>query len=294
MLLLDIMLVAVTTAIACSSLGLFLVLKGIALMSDAISHTVIFGIVSAYLLCKTFNSAVLALGAICTGIITVWLTELLISTEKVYKEAAVGLVFPLLFSFGTLLICQYTAALHLDVDMVLLGEITLASLKRMVIAGIDCGPSSFWFMAIIMILNMGFITCFYRSLQCSIFDPHTAFIYTMHPKLLYYGLIVLVSLTIVSALEMVGSLVAVSLMIIPAAIALLTTHLNIKSVLFVTVQYAVFAAIVGCLLGFHFDISIGGCIAVVLGICFFWTFLTRKTVTTSFCIPLSFLRFSKK
>lgn len=294
MLLLDIMLVATTTAIACSSLGLFLVLKGIALMSDAISHTVIFGIVSAYLLFKTFNSAVLALGAMCTGIITVWLTELLISTEKVYKEVAVGLVFPLLFSFGTILICQYTASLHLDVDMVLLGEITLASLKRMVIAGVDCGPSSFWFMATIMLLNILFIASCYRSLQLCIFDPQTAHVYTMHPTILYYGLIVLVSLTIVSALEVVGSLVAVALMIVPAAIVLLNTHITIKNVLYSTIQYAVIASSLGCIIGFHFDLSIGGCIAVILGITFFGTFLNREKVNNSVCLSTSFLRFSKK
>ncbi|RTL06625.1 metal ABC transporter permease [Candidatus Dependentiae bacterium] len=294
MLLLDIMLVATTTAIACSSLGLFLVLKGVALMSDAISHTVIFGIVSAYLLFKTFNSTILALGAMCTGIITVWLTEILISTEKIYKEVAVGLVFPLLFSLGTLLICQYTASLHLDVDMVLLGEITLASLKRIIISGVDYGPSSFWFMTAIMLLNVSFIACFYRSLQLCIFDPNTANLYNMHPKIIYYGLIVLVSLTIVSALEVVGSLVAVALMIIPAATALLSTDVTIKNILMITVQYAAFATIVGCVIGFYFDVSIGGCIAIVLGICFFGTFLRTKTEAHFFRKPSSFLPFSKK
>lgn len=294
MFLVDIILVAVTTAVACSSLGLFLVLKGVALMSDAISHTVIFGIVSAYLLFKTFNSAVLAMGAMCTGIITVWLTELLISTEKVYKEVAVGLVFPFLFSLGALLICQYTASLHLDVDMVLLGEIALTSLKRMIIGGIDCGPWFFWFMSAIMLLNLIFIAFLYRPLQVCIFDPQTAQIYNMHPTMLYYGLILLVSLTIVSALEVVGSLVAVALMIIPAATALLNTESTTIKIFYLTIYYAAIAAITGCLVGFYMDISIGGSIALMSGILFFKTFLCKNRECHTLWLSSYFLRFSKK
>lgn len=288
------MLVAAATAVACSSLGLFLVLKGIALMSDAISHTVIFGIVSTYLIFKTFNNVALSLGAMCTGIVTVWLTELLISTEKVYKEVAVGLVFPLLFSCGTLLICQYTASLHLDVDMVLLGEISLTVLKRLIIRGIDCGPWYFWYMCCIMILNLAFIKLFYRSLELSIFDPQTATVYAMRPRVLYYGLILLVSLTIVSALEVVGSLVAVALMIIPSATALLDPYISRKNILFTTINYSLFGAFFGCAIGFYIDISIGGSIAVVLGLAFLSVFASKYTKQNSLCSAFSFLRFSKK
>jgi len=278
MFLIDIMLVAVVTAIACSSIGLFLVLKGVALMSDAISHTVIFGIVIAYLIFKTFNSVLLAIGAMCTGIITVWLTELLISTEKVYKEVAIGLVFPLLFSIGSLLICQYTASLHLDVDMVLLGEIALTTLKRMTFMGIDLGPWFFWFMLAIMTLNILFIAFFYRPLQLLIFDPCNAYVCNMHPKILYYGLILLVSLTIVSALEVVGSLVAVALMIIPAAAALLDTQERVVNVLYITVLYAIISVIIGCLIGFYMDISIGGSIALSAGILFLGKFVLKNGI----------------
>jgi manganese/zinc/iron transport system permease protein len=294
MFLVDIVLIATTTAVACSSLGLFLVLKGIALMSDAISHTVIFGIVSAYLIFKTFNSVILAIGAMCTGIITVWLTELLISTEKVYKEVAVGLVFPLLFSIGSLLICQYTSSLHLDVDMVLLGEIALTTLKRFSITNIDCGPWFFWFMLSIMTLNLVFITLLYRPLQLSIFDPCTAQIYTMHPTALYYGLILLASLTIVSALEVVGSLVAVALMIIPAATALLDTHHTTTKVFYTTILYSVISAIIGCLLGFYMDISIGGSIAVSAGMLFFSKFIVKNSLSWTIPSATYSLRFSKK
>src|SRR5271166_1342592 len=118
--LVDMIVVATVTAIACATVGLFLVLQGVALVSDAISHTVIFGIVVAYLLFKSFNTGLLMVGAVCAGLITVLLTELLIGTKRVHKEIAIGLIFPLLFSIGSLLVCRYTASLHLDIDMVLL------------------------------------------------------------------------------------------------------------------------------------------------------------------------------
>jgi manganese/zinc/iron transport system permease protein len=266
--LIDIIVVAVVTAIACATVGLFLVLQGVALISDAISHTVIFGIVMIYLLFKSFNSALLMLGAVVAGLVTVVLTEFLIGTKRVHKEIAIGLVFPLFFSVGSVLVSHYTASLHLDIDMVLLGEIALVPLKRSFFFGIDCGPWTAWFMGLIMIVNFLFVFIFYRSLQLSIFDPLTATFYGYSPTMLYYSLIILSSLTIVSALEVVGSLVAVALMVVPAATALLHVC-TLDQMIKWTILYTCLAAIGGSVLGYVADVSIGGLIGVMAGTLFF-------------------------
>jgi manganese/zinc/iron transport system permease protein len=266
--LIDIVVVAVITAIACALVGLFLVLQGVALISDAISHTIIFGIVMVYLIFRSFNSALLMLGAVAAGLVTVVLTEFLIGTKRVHKEIAIGLVFPLLFSVGAVLVSRYTASLHLDIDMVLLGEISLVPLKRNILFGIDVGPWTAWFMGLIMIFNSLFVLIFYRSLQISIFDPLTATFYGYRATILYYFLIVLSSLTIVSALEVVGSLVAVALMIVPAATALLHVY-TLDQMIKWTVVYTCLAAIGGSVWGYWTDVSIGGLIGVVAGIMFF-------------------------
>jgi ABC-type Mn2+/Zn2+ transport system permease subunit len=147
----------------------------------------------------------------------------------------------------------------------------------MTLMEIDCGPWFFWFMLAIMTLNILFIAFFYRPLQLLIFDPCGAYVCNMHPKILYYGLILLVSLTIVSALEVVGSLVAVALMIIPPAVALLDRHERVVGVLYITVLYTIISVIIGCLIGFYMDISIGGSIALSAGVLFLGKFVLNKS-----------------
>src|SRR3989344_6639955 len=136
----ELVLVAIVTAIACALPGLFLVLRGVALMSDAISHAMLLGIILMFLVIHNLNSPLLLLGAALAGLATVLVTELLIGTHKVKKDTAIGLVFPAFFSLGIVLITLYARDVHLDTDMVLLGELAFVPFSRLIIAGYDCGP----------------------------------------------------------------------------------------------------------------------------------------------------------
>jgi manganese/zinc/iron transport system permease protein len=130
---LEVQLLAVVVAVACALPGCFLVLRRMALLSDAISHSILLGIVLAFFWVQDLASPVLILAAAAMGVVTVALVEGLHATRRVKEDAAIALVFPALFSVAVLLIARHAGDVHLDVDAVLLGEIAFAPLRRMVL-----------------------------------------------------------------------------------------------------------------------------------------------------------------
>src|SRR5690625_7543040 len=128
---LEIQLHAAVVAVGCALAGVVLVLRGIALISDAISHSILLGIVLGFFVTQTLTSPVLILLAALTGILTVVLVEMIQKTELVKEDTAIGLVFPALFSIGVILISKNAADVHLDIDAVLLGELAFAPFERM-------------------------------------------------------------------------------------------------------------------------------------------------------------------
>jgi manganese/zinc/iron transport system permease protein len=118
----EVQLLAVVVAVACALPGCFLVLRRMALLSDAISHSILLGIVLAFFWVRDLASPVLILAAAATGVLTVALVEGLHATRRVKEDAAIALVFPALFSVAVLLIARHAGDVHLDVDAVLLGR----------------------------------------------------------------------------------------------------------------------------------------------------------------------------
>ena len=133
----EIQLIAAIIAVACALPGVFLVLRRMAMMSDAISHTVLLGIVLSFFLVQSLHSPLLILGAAAMGVVTVSLVELLGRTRLVKQDAAIGLVFPALFSIAVILISRFARGVHLDVDAVLLGELAFAPFDRLTFFGLD-------------------------------------------------------------------------------------------------------------------------------------------------------------
>ena len=116
-------------ASACALAGIFLVLRRMAMMADAISHAVLPGLVAGFVLAHAANLArggeLLAsfVGAIAAGLLTVVLVEALTKSRRVKEDAAMGVVFPALFALGVFVISKYLANVHIDTDAVLFGEI---------------------------------------------------------------------------------------------------------------------------------------------------------------------------
>lgn len=262
----EIQLIAVIVAVACALPGVFLVLRRMAMMSDAISHTVLLGIVLGFFVLGSLESPLLILAAAAMGVITVSLVELLMRTRLVRQDAAIGLVFPALFSVAVILISRFARGVHLDVDAVLLGELTFAPLDRVDIGSVDL-PRSLVVMGIILLLNVLFITLFYKELKLTTFDAGLAAALGFSPALVHYGLMVMVSITAVGAFDAVGSILVVGLMITPPAAAYLLTD-RLSRMLLYSAVLAAAGAIGGFWLAWFLDANIAGSIATVLGVLF--------------------------
>ncbi len=263
----DIQLIAVVAAAACALPGVFLVLRRMAMMSDAISHTVLLGIVIGFFLTGDLASPVLIIGAALTGLLTVSLVEVLNRTHLVREDAAVGLVFPALFSVAVILISRFAGDVHLDTDAVLLGELAFAPFERFVVAGYDVGPVALWVMLGILLLNVLFLALFFKELKLATFDAGLAAALGFAPAAIHYALMGMVSITAVGAFDTVGSVLVVALMIAPPLTAYqLTDRLGMMVVL------SVLTGAAGALLGYwaaHWlDASIAGSMATVMGLLF--------------------------
>jgi manganese/zinc/iron transport system permease protein len=264
---LEIQLIAVVTAVACAVPGVFLVLRRMAMLSDAISHSILPGIVVAFFLTGSLGSPLLILGAAATGVLTVALIELLYRTGLVKQDAAIGVTFPFLFSVGVILVSRYAGNVHLDIDVVLLGELAFAPFDRIVLSGVDLGPQALWTMGSILLLDLIFVAAFFKELQLATFDPGLAASLGLRPGLLHYALMGLVSITAVGAFDAVGSILVVALMIAPAATASLLTD-RLGAMLATSSAIAAFDAIAGYWLARWADASIAGMMATAAGIVF--------------------------
>ncbi|MEX2584543.1 MAG: metal ABC transporter permease [Gemmatimonadota bacterium] len=268
----EIQLIAVLTALACALPGAFLVLRRVSMLSDAISHAILPGIVVAFFLTEDLNSPLLILGAAATGVLTAALIETLSRTGKVREDAAIGLVFPILFSIGVILIARYAGGVHLDVDAVLLGELAFAPFDRVAFSGIDFGPKALWVMGVILLLNAAFIALFYKELKLSTFDPSLAAALGFSPALLHYLLMGAVSVTAVGAFDAVGSVLVVALIVGPPATAYLLTD-RLAYLLALSAGLGAAAGIAGYWASYLADASIAGSMATMVGIFFFLAFL---------------------
>lgn len=269
---LELQLIASIVAVACALPGVFLVLRRMSMLSDAITHTVLLGIVLAFFLTGDLTSPLLLAGAALMGIFTVLLVELLFKTRLVKEDAAIGLVFPALFSIAVILISRYSSGVHLDTDAVLMGELAFAPFKRFSPFGFDIGPVSLYLMAGILFLNLAFIALFYKELKLATFDAGLAASLGFAPGILHYGLMTMVSITAVGAFETVGSILVVALMVAPPITAYLLTD-NLARMIGLSALIGVVSAISGYWLAFLLDASIAGSMATMAGALFGITFL---------------------
>jgi manganese/zinc/iron transport system permease protein len=268
----ELQLIAAVVASACALPGVFLVLRRMAMMSDAITHTVLLGIVVAFFLTEDLASPLLLLGAALMGVITVALVELLLKTRLVKEDAAIGLVFPALFSLAVILISRYASGVHLDTDAVLMGELAFAPFTRFTPFGYDIGPLSLYLMGGILLINLCFIGLFYKELKLATFDAGLAASLGFAPGLLHYALMSLVSITAVGAFETVGSILVVALMVAPPITAYLLTD-RLSRMIGLSVLVGIGSAISGNWLAFALDASIAGSMATMSGILFGIAFL---------------------
>ncbi|MCI6736206.1 MAG: metal ABC transporter permease [Aerococcus urinaeequi] len=263
--------VVMITAVSCALLGVFLVLKNMAMVADALSHTVLLGIVLGYFIAGDLDSPILFVGAALFGVMTVYAIEYVVNKFAIQSDAATGLVFTLLFALAIILISKYARNVHLDVDVVLSGEVVFATLNTMEIFGIQV-PISFARMFVMLLINLAFVTVTYQQLKVSIFDPVYAKSIGVAVGFLNLVLMTLVSITTVVAFDTVGAILVIPLMVAPALSAhLLSKRLSIM--LLVSLLYGVINSALGYYVAIYFNVSISGTIAFAGFVTFLLTLL---------------------
>ncbi|MEC0231968.1 metal ABC transporter permease [Paenibacillus alba] len=270
-----IILTGALVASTCGIVGCFLVLRRMAMIGDAISHSVLPGIVIAFLISGSRDSLFMLLGAAALGLITVFLIQMF-HQNGVQSDASIGVVFTALFAVGVVLISMYTKHIDLDLDCVLYGEIAYVPWNTIHLAGIDIGPKAVWGVGLALLLSIILISAFYKQFKLCSFDPALAAAVGIPVALFHYLLMGLVSVSTVASFESVGAILVVGMLVVPPATAYLLTEILSRMI--------VYSVLIGCcssVLGYYIahllDASIAGSMISVAGGIFLLALLFSPT-----------------
>ena len=245
--------VAVLVGAVCAVLSCYLVLKGWSLMGDAVSHAVLPGIVIAFVL-----GLPLSVGAFAAGLGCAVATGYLKENSRVKEDTVMGIVFSGMFGLGLVLFTKVETDQHLN--HILFGNMLGVTASDLVETGIVAGS-----VLLAVVVKR-------RDLLLYCFDPQHARAIGLPVRLLHYGLLALLSLTIVASLKAVGIILVVAMLIAPGAIAYLLSN-RFEHMLVIAVVVAVGSCVVGTLLSFHIDGATGPCIVLVQMAVFLFAFL---------------------
>lgn len=234
---------------ACALVGCFLMLRRMALVGDAISHSVLPGVVIAFLISKSRDSVWIFLGALFAGILTTVLIEVIHARTRVKEDAAIGITFTTLFSIGVILVSLYGGRVDLDLDCVLYGKLDIA------FAATDSDtwlPPRIFFMLMVTLAVGALLLAFFKELVVCAFDDGLAASLGFSPGLFHLGTMCALSLTVVAGFEAVGAVLVVAMLILPGATALLLVD-RIPPMLGLSLVHALLSTLGGSVLAFHLN-----------------------------------------
>lgn len=247
---------ALVTSTVCSLLSCYLVLKGWSLMGDAISHAVLPGIVLAFLL-----GIPLVIGAFLSGLFCAIFTGYLRQHSVLKEDTVMGIVFSGMFALGIVLFTAIDTEQHLN--HILFGNI-LGITKSELIQSIVIAM----FTTIILLLKQ-------RDLLAYCFDPLHAGVIGLSVKLLYYGLLSLLSLTIVASIQVTGVILVVAMLISPGMTALILTK-RFSTMLCISFIVSVCSSLLGIFISYHIDASTSSCIVLAQAFFFLSAYLISR------------------
>jgi manganese/iron transport system permease protein len=245
--------VSVLVGAVCAVLSCYLVLKGWSLMGDAISHAVLPGIVIAYAL-----GLPLAVGAFAAGLSCALLTGYLKEHSRVKEDTVMGIVFSGMFGFGLVIFTKVDTDQHLN--HILFGNVLGVSMRDLIETAIIAGGT----LLIVLLKRRDFLV------YC--FDPNHARAIGLPVRVLHYGLLILLSLTIVGALKAVGIILVIAMLVAPGAIAYLLTD-SFERMLVIAIAVATASSALGTIVSFHIDGATGACIVLIQMAVFVLAFL---------------------
>lgn len=248
--------IAIIVSVPTALLSCFLVLKGWALMGDAVSHAVLPGIVLAYML-----GLPLIIGAFAAGMLTAVATGYLAENSRVKQDTVMGVVFSGMFGLGIVMYVALKTNVHLD--HILFGNM------------LGVGTQDLWTAGIISVVVAVVLVVKWKDFMLHAFDPAQAKVSGLPVGVLHYGLLAILSLTIVATLSATGLILAVGLLISPGAIAFLTVR-SLKRMLPVAVAVCMFSMLGGVYLSFHIDSAPAPTIVLILTVLFIAAFVRRS------------------
>lgn len=242
-----------------SLLSCYLVLKGWSLMGDAISHAVLPGVVTAYVL-----GIPLIIGAFCAGMFCALATGFLSENSRVKQDTVMGIVFSGMFGFGIVMYTKISTDMHLD--HILFGNM------------LGVGSADLWTAGLISLLVAVAVITKQRDLMLHAFDPVQAQAVGLRVGWLHYGLLALISLTIVATLSSVGIILSIGLLIAPGAIAFLLTR-KFSQMLLIAVGVTMISGVLGVYASFFLDSAPAPTIILILTIIFIAAFIRSNMMT---------------
>lgn len=243
-------------SVVCVPAGVFLYLKRLSLMSDAMSHIVLPGIVIAYLAVGSLSGWVLLPGAAIAGILASLLISNLSSRRWVRPDAAMAIVFTTFFALGVILLSTQAKNAHIDTDCVLFGNV------------LGLTDESLWLLGVSGIVLSTLLIVFFRWLKISAMDAGFAASLGIPVTALHYGLMSSVSVGTVASFEAVGAILVISFFIVPAAFGRLLAR-SLKTHIFVAFAFSILTSLIGIYVSVYLNTSTAGAIVSVQGAVYF-------------------------
>ncbi|MGK4328242.1 metal ABC transporter permease [Lonsdalea quercina] len=237
------LLAAVITGVVCAVLSCYLVLKGWSLMGDAISHAVLPGIVLAFSL-----GIPLAIGAFASGLFCAVATGYVKTHSRVKEDTVMGIIFSGMFALGLVMFARVDSDQHLT--HILFGNV------------LGISQADLWQIAVIAAITLTIVLLRRRDFMLYCFDPNHARVIGLPVKGLHYGLLCLLSLTIVASLQAVGVILVVAMLIAPGIIAYLLCK-TFDRMLLIATGVSVLSCVSGTLVSFYIDGATGPCIVII-------------------------------
>jgi manganese/iron transport system permease protein len=242
------LIVSVLVGAVCAVLSCYLVLKGWSLMGDAISHAVLPGIVIAYVI-----GLPLAVGAFVAGLACALFTGYLKENSRVKEDTVMGIVFSGMFGFGLVLFTKIETDQHLN--HILFGNVLGVTARDLAETAVIAGGT-----LLLVLLRR-------RDLLLYCFDPNHARAVGLPVRVLHYGLLIVLSLTIVASLKAVGIILVIAMLVAPGATAYLLTD-SFDRMLWIAAAVAIGSSVLGTIASFHLDAATGACIVLIQALVF--------------------------
>jgi iron/zinc/copper transport system permease protein len=247
------MFTSIMVGIICGVIGCFIILRGMSLLGDAISHAVLPGVAISYMLGINFF-----IGAVVTGILTAVGIGFISQNSRIKHDTAIGIMFTAVFAIGIILITFMKSST--DLYHILFGNILSVQVSDMILT------------LCIGVIIIALVYLFYKELLVSTFDPTMAKAYGLPVKVIHYGLMILLTLATVASLQTVGIVLVVAMLITPAATAYLLSN-RLWVMIYLAAGIGAFSAIVGLYFSFSYNLASGATIVIVAACLFLLAFL---------------------